>query len=162
LLLHNVEAVAIGGSQNIAKIFGDGNNPEKILVWGDNIEGMLGSKSLGRIIFLPTELPVQFPKKVSGFGCGRQTSFFILEDGSLYMCGKNLDFTGGTGVMDSKEGPILFPGKWAIPGNSRFRNRWFFWEKIFFWLFLGRGDENSEFSKLPIEVIFHTLGATCL
>jgi alpha-tubulin suppressor-like RCC1 family protein len=157
LLLHGITDIATGGSHVIAKILRKPGKAEKFLVWGFNGHGQIATSersSLSR----PEKFDFKFPEEVSGFGCGWYHSFFILKDGSLYMCGKNVESDLGVGDSEIRDRPFLVPGiTCSIPQASNLRSAWFIWEKIVMWFFLGRQDENSEFSKLPIEVVFHAL-----
>jgi alpha-tubulin suppressor-like RCC1 family protein len=161
LLLHNVEAIATGGSHVIAKIREDAESyGGKFLVWGNNSDGQIGLTS-GTKINVPTEATWSFPNPVVGFGCGWYHSFFFLEDGSLYTCGRNSEHELGTGNTESQVAPYLVPNiKFALPRATRYGNTWTLWSGIFFWFFLGKSDMWSQFFIIPVEVIFHTLNIT--
>jgi alpha-tubulin suppressor-like RCC1 family protein len=123
-----------------------------IFVWGVGYEGELGN---GRFkdIYFPEKLPLEpfLGKKIMGIATGFTHSCFILEDGTLMVCGEGLEGALGLGDEDNRCSPQEVPGlKVRVPRDHEFE-----WREIFFWLFLGNSDGNSIFRGLPIEVLFH-------
>jgi alpha-tubulin suppressor-like RCC1 family protein len=79
--------------------------------------------------------------------------YFVLDpQGSLYYWGSE----DGTGTVPTAKDEIL-----KFQGGIQFKvpkNNWWGWETILRWLFLGKGDPDSVFFQLPIEVVFHLVG----
>jgi hypothetical protein len=91
--------------------------------------------------------------EIAGLGCGWGFSWLITRDGSLHLWGSPnrgalSDFpTNGEFCRPSKV-PWL---KVVLPPPLTQET----WENVFFWVFMGKLDETSEFSRLPVEVVWH-------
>jgi hypothetical protein len=71
--------------------------------------------------------------------------------GKIYMWGAGDDGQLGLGDSSSRQVPSEIPEfVFRVPMNfeEEFRN-------VFSWLYLGRSDEYSLFSLLPVEIAFH-------
>jgi alpha-tubulin suppressor-like RCC1 family protein len=129
--------------------------------WGNNEYLQLGHdiKSLPKKIVdnipKPSLVDLKIPESVVWIGAGECESMILTENGNLYTWGKTIL----SGHRTEEEvtcfsEPSLVPGiKFKLPPKV-FEKKW---KKIFIWMFLGKSDPNSDFSCLPVEVIFHSL-----
>jgi alpha-tubulin suppressor-like RCC1 family protein len=140
-----VKAVACGGHHVLIL------TPEdKVRAWGWNTFGQIGTgKPIGNE-FIPSVIEFPDPEKIPiGIGCGWGFSFVIMDDQLMYLWGAS-----GRGALpdsDRSAKPALFPFKVCLPSVKSAE----LWKKVFAWIFVGRADDRSSFSCLPIEVVFH-------
>jgi alpha-tubulin suppressor-like RCC1 family protein len=142
-----IRAAALGWGHGLAI-----TDEPSVIVWGVGDDGELGNGG-STDIFFPAKLdPKSFPqeKRVAGIATGFTHSFFILEDGTLMACGDGSDGALGLPEKGDRNTPQEVKLKVRVPRDLEDE-----WREIFFWLFLGKADENSIFHVLPIEVLFH-------
>jgi alpha-tubulin suppressor-like RCC1 family protein len=141
-----VEDVACGWGHCMA-IMDDG----AVMIWGTGFDSQLGCPET--FCYTPKKLifPEMAGKSVASVGCGFSQGFFLTDEGSLYMWGAGGDGQLGNGKRVTTHVPTLVP-------NLVFRSPWGSekeWNALFFWLFLGHGDQGSVISLLPIEVLYN-------
>jgi alpha-tubulin suppressor-like RCC1 family protein len=177
----NLKAVAVAaGGNHVLALLEDG----RVVGWGWNIYGQIGMGNSDQpshpLCFIWPEVEmVEGPtiqgekeagrseivkgarrKKVSGLdleiaglGCGWGFSWLITRDGSLHLWGS--PHRGAFEDAQTRGGhcrPSKVPWlKVVLPPPLTQET----WESVFFWLFMGRLDERSEFSRLPVEVVWH-------
>jgi alpha-tubulin suppressor-like RCC1 family protein len=149
-LVNNVVFVALAcGWKHFLALAEDG----AVYSWGNNNYNQLGIRPGEPIVTIPQKVPPPSSSPVCGLLCGTNSSFLLTLDGSLYACGDNTNGRLGISGNDDQEVKDFkcLKGKWRLP-ESRM-GRW--WREIFFWMFLGRYDQDSAFSIFPIEVLFH-------
>jgi alpha-tubulin suppressor-like RCC1 family protein len=119
-----------------------------LYVWGWNSKGQLGLPD-GSIIVNPTPLPI--PSKILSVGCGYYHSAAFCCGGEIYVWGSNDHGALGVPGYEPRRTPLLLaPTSWKA-------RRWGWqekWDKAGRWIFLGRGSPKSEFSQLPVEVVY--------
>jgi alpha-tubulin suppressor-like RCC1 family protein len=127
--------------------------------WGGADDGQIGT---GTILDIAAPAKVKLPpeiseKRIVNIGCGFTHSFFLTEDGELFLFGCNSEgqISGEKGLPSKNDIPIriLADLKFALPRGAN-ESKW----KILKWLFLGKICQNSGFSVFPVEVIFHFTG----
>jgi alpha-tubulin suppressor-like RCC1 family protein len=126
-----------------------------LLAWGMNIYGKLG------VLDIETEDFTSVPKKVlipagtlvASFGAVADHTFFISEEGDLYLWGSGEDGKLGMGEdVSMKMAPTLLQiWKWELQKSYI----WVKWKDVFQCLWVGRLDKNSCFNKLHVEIIFN-------
>jgi hypothetical protein len=142
--------VASGGSFTLA-LLEDGT----LLSWGKNTDGQLGGEwethegGEESLVDGPPERATPKPvgilrgkkNRVVSFGCAYEKCFAVLEGGEILLWGNPTQVPWASNIKRLVHEP--FPESEEV------------WEKIFQWLFLGRIENNSAFSSLPVEVLFH-------
>jgi alpha-tubulin suppressor-like RCC1 family protein len=155
LLREGVISVACGGGHSFALL----ENGD-IIGWGCNNEGQL---ALGDDDIRPS--PVSLPllaklraenQRPATIGCCYDHSFLVTNTGELYIWGLGHQGQLGNGNSFSSNTPIKVDLKVMVTKEDAEEK----WAQIFMWLFLGRLDEQSAFSRFPIEVIFYSV--TCI
>jgi hypothetical protein len=111
-------------------------------VWGVGDDGQLGigdSQDMPAPEILSSEF---FDSEVVSVGCGFCHTWAVTALGSLYQWGEI------NGSSTPKKNTVKVRLLWAEE----------MWKKAARWLFLGRTDEESIFSVLHVEVVFHFSG----
>jgi alpha-tubulin suppressor-like RCC1 family protein len=149
LVMGRVKHVAAGGSHVLA-MDEDGG----LWAWGDNSAGQCGHGDFVRLQLTPKKIKFFEESRIvlAGFRCGDFFSYGLSIDGDLFTWG----FRHQAGFADSpmdcvdvKSPKKIEKFKFFLPVR---RDR--VWVAIFRWLFLGRQDSNSGFSRVPAEVMF--------
>jgi alpha-tubulin suppressor-like RCC1 family protein len=122
--------------------------------WGRNAGGCLGlgGEEEKR---LPTKLPkfMVEGEEVVGIGCGNDHSWVIGNFGNLYIWGAGEFGSHGQGTEDDVKTPKKLENfKVRLPRKANAAQEWM---TVFKWLWMGRADEKSVISRLPVEVFFH-------
>jgi alpha-tubulin suppressor-like RCC1 family protein len=170
-------SAVIGGGNHVLALLEDG----RVVGWGWNIYGQIGvgnTEPSGQpLCFIWPEMERVDPPKegegegeekrergsrkkvtgkhleIAGLGCGWGFSWLITRDGSLHLWGS----TGrGAFVNPETNEEYCRPQKvgWlelVLPPPLTHEE----WERVFSWVFLGRLHEDSEFSRIPVEVVFN-------
>jgi hypothetical protein len=138
---------AIGGGLQCLAIREDG----KLWAWGESDCGQVGIASETRFT-KPQEIPefLEEGETIQGIGCGNDFSWVITQKGGLYIWG-SLDHVG-MDVPGHIRKPTKHKMEVALPLFSTDAE----WRAVFYWLFLGRLDPKSQFSGLPIEIVYFT------
>jgi hypothetical protein len=135
-----VSDVAFGGSQSMVLM-----EDRSMWVWGKNASQQLNVQGNGQSpekLFLP-EITGD---DVAFFGSGSTNFYLINKAGDLWLWGDFL-YAGRTGYTYT---PVQIPQiHFRTPGDIKEQ-----WRTVFRWIFLGRTDEPSPFSWLPIEIAF--------
>jgi alpha-tubulin suppressor-like RCC1 family protein len=151
LVLGSCQSVACG-SYNSFALMKDGS----LWSWGNNPKGELGIGTTSQTM-LPQKVTLPNAEtRVASYGVSSHNSFFVSEEGDLYIWGSGKDGTLGMGSTEltPKLVPTLLQNwKWELPREYI----WAKWKSVFQWLFLGRLDLNSPFHKLLVEIIFNFL-----
>jgi alpha-tubulin suppressor-like RCC1 family protein len=145
-----ISKLALGWHHSIA-LLEDGS----VYTWGGNGLYQLG---LGDRTRRETPCKIDFKesgrerkKIVKGIGTGGFYGYAILSDGSLWMWGNGRTNSEAFQVPTRiKNFRVMVPIDFAEE-----------WLTLFFWLFLGRLDRNSEFCVFPVEVLFHFVLFLC-
>jgi alpha-tubulin suppressor-like RCC1 family protein len=145
-----------------------------LLIWGDNDQGQLGLGKISECMSIQ-KLVVRKeggkggqeggkvgegkgegkgegegePVKIVAIGCGYFSMWALSEDGDLFTwgCGSSC----GHGEKSNFTKPTHVKNiKFKVPFSKRTE-----WESVFFWLFLGKLDENSYFFVFPVEIIYN-------
>jgi alpha-tubulin suppressor-like RCC1 family protein len=119
-----------------------------VYTWGSNSLAQLGHDATdGTDILIPTKLDFPKPEHLVCIVAGCYHSAAVTKDGRVYTWG-----------MQSTLGRTKSENKSEIPGfrvavpNSK-EQKW----RTARWLFLGRSEGTSNFSRLPVEVVFHLI-----
>jgi alpha-tubulin suppressor-like RCC1 family protein len=143
----DVTTACAGGNHTLA-ILKDGS----LMSWGWNLFGQVAKPSFSS--GLKTAFVVdkaEKPFKAMAIGAGWGFSWFINEDHELY-CWGAASRGGHPEGYDDKKVPTKVDIKVKIARVS-VEEEW----QTFRWLFLGRLNEFSEFSMLPVEVLYHVV-----
>jgi hypothetical protein len=141
-ILKTVRDVA-GGTLHCLALLEDGS----LWSWGKNANGELGVNSVSDV-FIPARISefLESGESIIGIGCGLNFSWVVTQKGSLYMWG------GSKPVgMDAE---ILTPKKHGFHVDLPRTALEVEWREVFFWISLGRADDQAFFSGLPVEVVF--------
>jgi alpha-tubulin suppressor-like RCC1 family protein len=150
LLLHDVQEIASGWGHSLALCL-DGS----LYTWGYNGSGQLGLGTASDISNVPQRLVLPSNQPIVSIGCGHDHSFALLQDGSLYLWGRNNEGQLGLPDLTAKNRELgLLAGykfKLPIPDSAHL------WRQVFFWIFLGRSDTSSVFSLLHTEILYNAV-----
>jgi alpha-tubulin suppressor-like RCC1 family protein len=155
-----VKEIAAGWCNSMA-LLEDGS----LWVWGNNSDGQLGSGnhwSKGvptQLVFPPAagedekvgvggEERKEEGDRVVGIGCCCDHCFVVTRNGDLWIWGRALGLGGGLDLLVPKKVEGL---KVRLPKPRS--QRW--WKEVGVWLFLGRVSGDSQFVRMPVEIIFH-------
>jgi regulator of chromosome condensation len=97
------------------KVRGEVGHHEAVFGWGKNNWGQLGIGN-EESTFTPTELTALAGKQLKAITGGEDHTLFLLEDGSLYGCGRNDDFQ--LGPIDNQEIPYTDEEKAEIASRQ--------------------------------------------
>jgi alpha-tubulin suppressor-like RCC1 family protein len=152
-----ISEICCGNSHSIV-LMRDGS----LMIWGSNDYSQTGMQSallVPTIIKLPSNMEEGRMTKEEGdrssgkamfIGTGMNNTFVLREDGVLFVWGLS---SGGQLGVEGMVGniPTAMPNlKFCIPPLWTEEA----WRQIFSWLFLGIQDRSSDFSQIPVEVIF--------
>ena len=79
-----INQISCGFNHVIAK-----NINGKVFTWGMGTFGQLGQGSLTNELLIPTEVKIPKVKKIYQIASGFRSSYFLSENGIIYMCGYN-------------------------------------------------------------------------
>jgi alpha-tubulin suppressor-like RCC1 family protein len=158
---HGTPTLAIRPGSGITQIAA--GNGHTIVLYSDGTVGGWGNNSYSAVgiegerhTSVGKKLPVLGDPnsgiKIVAIGTGINSSYAISQRGELYVWGFNSSGQLGIGDAGGSMQPTPVLNKHIRVALPR---KFWGWPIVFRWIFLGRSDENSIFSVLPIEVIFH-------
>jgi hypothetical protein len=90
-------------------------------------------------------------EEVVGIGCCCDHSFLVNKKGEHWTWGSSAFGTLGHGNNSNCNVPKKVEGmRVRLPKP---RSQW--WEEVGVWLFLGRVDGDSQFWRMPLELVYH-------
>jgi alpha-tubulin suppressor-like RCC1 family protein len=119
-----------------------------VLGFGYNLFGQVGSGG-ERDEPEPTVVRIPFKvEEVKAIGATGEGSWAITKNGDIYLWGKNVFSENNSNVPKRLPFFQVHVPVW----------RESFWREVCQWVFLGRKEEGSVFSWLPVEVVYHVVG----
>jgi hypothetical protein len=104
------------------------------------------------LVSTPAPVDFSFLDSIVWMAAGMEESLLITKNGNLYTWGANHNLGQGVGDFLAVTRPRLVRGvKFKLPPTFVEK----IWTNPFCWISLGRSDPGSEFSRFPVEILFH-------
>jgi alpha-tubulin suppressor-like RCC1 family protein len=129
----------------------EGPRGRSIYLWGGNMNGQLGFRGVQKRLF-PTRLPLPSSSSIVSIASGYCHSVvFCKEEVLAWGCNAYGELGEATSAVYQGTPLILPRPTWRIQSFEWREN----WRGVARWIFLGMSCPDSEFSELPVEVVFH-------